>query len=317
MLTYRRATSLKAGLHALCGEVRAYGPGQVLVVDNDPDAGARTVVESFTSRGVQYVHEPRPGIAAARNRGLDEASGLLVFIDDDERPEPGWLMALVGTWLDTGAAGVAGFVRSEFSASLDPWIAAGRFFQRRQLPTGTDIDVAATNNLLLDLEQVHRLGLRFDDRFGLVGGSDHMFTASLTRAGARLVWCAEAVVVDQVPRDRQTRSWVLRRAFRMGNGTSLVRVALAEREGRVGAVRAGQCGQGLVRLAVGVPRVVLGTVGRSEDWQANGARNCARGAGLVFGAFGVVYAEYGRAGRKRSSLRRRLQEGGTVRVDRP
>ena len=37
---------------------------------------------------------------------------------------------------------------------------AGRFFNRRRLPTGTEVDVAATNNLLLDLIQLHELGLR-------------------------------------------------------------------------------------------------------------------------------------------------------------
>ena len=65
----------------------------VLVVDNDPAAGARDAVESFAPRSagvsVRYVHEPQPGISAARNRALAEAaSRLLVFIDDDERPSP-------------------------------------------------------------------------------------------------------------------------------------------------------------------------------------------------------------------------------------
>ena len=44
----------------------------VLVVDNDPEAGARETCTGYHP-AVRYVHEPRPGIAAARSRALREA----------------------------------------------------------------------------------------------------------------------------------------------------------------------------------------------------------------------------------------------------
>ena len=44
----------------------------VLVVDNDPDGGARETASQFGG-GIAYVHEPTPGIAAARNRALAES----------------------------------------------------------------------------------------------------------------------------------------------------------------------------------------------------------------------------------------------------
>ena len=91
---------------------------------------------------------------------------------------------------------------SRFAETPDPWIAAGRFFDRRRLPTGTDLEVAATNNLLLDLAVVRRLGLRFDAAFGLSGGSDTLFTRELVASGERMVWCDEAIVYDIVPTDR-------------------------------------------------------------------------------------------------------------------
>ena len=55
---------------------------------------------------MRYVHEPAPGISAGRNRALDEAgdADLLSFIDDDEVPRPGWLSALIDTWLPTRPA---------------------------------------------------------------------------------------------------------------------------------------------------------------------------------------------------------------------
>ena len=84
------------------------------------------------------------------------------------------------------------------------------------------MEVAATNNLLLDLGRIRALGLEFDERFGLSGGSDTLFTRPLVARGGRMVWCDEAMVVDNVPAGRLTRDWVLRRALRSGNSASRV-----------------------------------------------------------------------------------------------
>ena len=115
VLTYRRPDDLAAVLPLLAAEAAAATGSharavEVLVVDNDPDAGARAQVAGLGIPGVRYVHEPRSGIAAARNRALDEAGSadLLVFIDDDERPHDRWLEHLLATWQRTGAHGVAG-----------------------------------------------------------------------------------------------------------------------------------------------------------------------------------------------------------------
>ncbi len=63
---------------------------EVIVVDNRP-AGAAPVELA----GVRVVREPRPGISAARNRGLAEATGAIVaFTDDDVEVDRRWLRAL-------------------------------------------------------------------------------------------------------------------------------------------------------------------------------------------------------------------------------
>jgi succinoglycan biosynthesis protein ExoM len=287
VLTYRRPDDLAAALPLLLEQAATVDPpAAVLVVDNDPAGGARTTAERFP--GVRYAHEPTPGIAAGRNRALDEATGdLLVFIDDDERPSARWLASLVATWEATRPTGVVGPVTSEFAAEPDPWIVAGGFFDRRRPATGTEVQVAATNNLLLDLAAVRALGLRFDERFGLTGGSDTLFTRQLVRRGGRLVWCAEAGVVDVVPVERLTRRWVLRRAFRSGNGASVVELEVAADGRERLAVRARHVGQGLARIGGGVLKMAAGR-------RASGARNVARGAGLVSGSLGHVFTEYGR-----------------------
>lgn len=295
VLTYRRHDELRLLLPVLQAQCRAaVPPWDILVVDNDPEAGAREVV--VEKQGVTYVHEPRPGIASARNRALAEAEGapLLVFLDDDERPCDGWLASLLHTHATTGATGVVGPVLSEFVAPVGRWVVEGRVFDRRRLTTGDHVQVAATNNLLLDLVQVRALGLSFDERFGLTGGSDTLFTRQLVTRGGTIVWCNEALVVDLVPPNRATRTWVLRRARRSGNTWARTSLLMAPGPTSALVVRLRLVGAGAARVVGGGLRVVHGLLTRSLGRCAQGERAIARGWGMLTGAIGMAHIEYGR-----------------------
>lgn len=301
MLTYRRPAELERGLPLVFDHVRALRgvTGSVLIVDNDPEGSARATVEALAGESevvVRYVVEPTPGIAAARNRAIDEsaASDLLVFIDDDEHPTIAWLAPLVDTWRLTGASAVMGRVISEFDDELDPWIAAGEFFRRRSMPTGTEISVAAAGNLLIDRVQLHRLDVRFDERLGLGAGEDSLFSQQLVRRGGRIAWCEESVAVDRVPRERMSRRWVLDRARSHGNAETVVGLHLARTSAERARVRAAAAARGTVRVAGGSARYTYGLVTRSLRHQARGLRTAHRGIGIVTGAAGVAVKEYAR-----------------------
>lgn len=293
-LTYRRPADLAALLPQLEREARGVGDSvRLLIVDNDPDGGARQQVEAFD--GVRYLHAPTPGIAAARNAALD-ASGdadLLVFIDDDERPVEHWLALLLATWRTTRPAAVIGPVVSTFDEEPSAWVQAGRFFSRRRLPTGTEVQVAATNNLLLDLGVIRARRLRFDERFGLTGGSDTLFTRQLRAAGGRMVWCDEAVVTDVVPSSRVGRQWVMHRAYRSGNSDALTAIALAGGV-RGAALRLRFAARGSARVVAGAIPGRIGRLTGSLTMDARGARRRARGSGMLAGALGRAYVEYRR-----------------------
>jgi glycosyltransferase involved in cell wall biosynthesis len=301
--TYRRPDDLRAALPLLLDQARRTDDryiADVLVVDNDPEGSGAAVVTELAAPDLRYVAEPTPGIAAVRNRAIEEAAGsrLLAFIDDDERPMAGWLDALVATWEATAAAAVSGRILAEYAGELDPWIRAGGFFVRRSLPTGTEIDVAATGNLLLDLAQIRRFGVRFSSALGLGGGEDTLFSRTLTRAGGRLVWCDESVAVDRVPLSRMTRSWVLTRAWSHGNADVLTRLRLTDGPWARLALRLRGTARGLLRVAAGAARWVWGASVRSDRHQARGLRALCRGAGMVGAACGVVFQEYARSGRR-------------------
>ncbi len=298
VLTYRRPADLAELLPMLEQQAASLDPrtfaARVLVVDNDPEGCGRAQVPAGR---VGYVHEPRPGISSARNRALIECArdDVLVFIDDDERPGDGrWLASLLETRSATGAVAVVGPVVSAFDSDLTPWVRAGRFFERRRLPTGSRIDVAATNNLLLDLRWLRPTGLRFDERFGISGGSDTLFTRQLVHVGGRMVWCDEAVVVDRVPASRTTSRWVLQRAFRSGNGWARTSLVLASGSRQRWTTRASLAVRGGARAAGGAARALLGVVTRDAEHQARGVRTALRGAGMMSGAAGYVYSEYRR-----------------------
>jgi hypothetical protein len=201
---------------------------------------------------------------------------------------------MVATWQRTGAAAVVGPVVSSFEVEPEEYIVAGGFFIRRRMPTGTDIDVAATNNLLLDLAQLEAAGVRFEERFSASGGSDTFFTRKLHRRGGRMVWCDEAIVVDVVPATRSTRSWVLRRAFRTGNSWSRTSIALEPGPWSRLLRRLQLTWLGLVRVLGGGARLLLGEVTRSIGHRARGTRTLTRGVGMTTGAWGLTYFEYRR-----------------------
>jgi len=311
--TFRRPHDLRAGLPMLlqhAREVSADPSGRyvvdVLVVDNDPGRSAEALVAELGAPQLRYAAEPTPGIAAVRNRALDEAGSarLLAFIDDDERPEPGWLARLVETWETTGAAVVSGRILADYAGELDPWIRAGDFFVRRSMPTGTPIDVAAAGNLLLDLDQVRAVGVRFESPLGMGAGEDTVFSRTLVNAGARMVWCNESAAVDFVPLERMTRTWVLTRAWSHGNATVLVDLWLTRSRLARARVRARGLGRGVLRVGGGAARWALGLATRNLRHQARGLRAVLRGAGMIGGACGLVFEEYGRGGRRLRRHRR-------------
>lgn len=298
LATFRRPDCLARILPQLVRQVEAAAvTGHVLVVDNDPDGGAAGQVRGISSSTVRYVHEPRPGIAAARNRALAESSAadVVIFIDDDEEPSPGWLETLMRHWLDWRCAAVTGPVVATFDGGRpDPWVLASGVFDRRSRPTGESRPGAASNNLLLDVARLRDLDLRFDDRYGLTGGSDTRLTHELVARGGVIRWVDEAEVVDHIPAARATRSWVLRRTFRTSNDWS--RVALDLAEGRPARVRQRLelTARALVRVLRGMRHWMLGALSRDLSGRARGLVEIVESTGMALGAFGYVASEYHR-----------------------
>jgi len=288
--TFRRPELLGALVPAVLAQLDEVG-GELIVVDNDPDATGRDAALSTGDPRVHYVVESRPGIVAARDRALAEASefDLLAFIDDDEVPRDGWLAQLVATAASTGAAGVSGQVCSLPQGPVPEWVAASGVLAPRhpELRTGDVMARAASGSLLLDLRQVRPLGLTFDERFGRTGGEDSYFTGRLTQLGGRIVWCAEAIADELVPASRLTREYQLRLAAVRANSTVRVRVALAAGPLQRARLRGYWALIGLREWLAGFgPAGDLATRARRE-------LRAAAGRGVLRGVSGRSWSHYG------------------------
>jgi glycosyltransferase involved in cell wall biosynthesis len=298
VLTYRRPDELARILPLLVEQTTTITPAaSVLVVDNDTAASAREQVGAWRGHGVRYVHEPKPGIAAARNRAIAEVgdrADAVVFIDDDETPSSNWLRELVEQWRADGSAAVAGPVRRVFETEPDPWVIGSEVFVRRTYRTGEQLEWAATSNLLLDVSQIRSYGVEFDDRYGITGGSDSLYTKTLVKRGGVITWCDAAEVLDPVPAARATRRWVKLRTFRFGNGWTRMGIDLRSSFWGKLYVRADAHKLATYMVLRGSLFWLRGVFTSNPQHRGYGACRLTGALGVISGAYGYVYSEYRR-----------------------
>lgn len=266
----------------------------VIVVDNDPDAKTTQLDAGLTASfpwRLDLLREPRRGIPNARNRALSRAlpeADFVAFIDDDETAAADWLDKLLSTIRETGAGVVAGPVVPVLPRRTAPWLARSGLFERPRWPSGTELQVAATNNVLVRSEVFADLNRFFDPRLSATGGSDTELFERVRQAGWTIVWCDDAIVWEFVPPNRARVWWLLRRSFRGGGGEALRRRRKRELPGPLGYLPRGLWGiaRGLVKALASLPR---GRVAVVEQ-----LRRVAESAGFLVGTFGWYYREYRR-----------------------
>lgn len=294
-LTFRRPDGLAALLRGVASLVPVADASiELVIVDNDPEGSAEAVVEQHRADltcAVHYVVESRRGIAQGRNRAAEVALGhradLVAFIDDDEVPDPVWLVELLRVQDDTGADVVTGPVVPVFEDAPPKWVVAGGFFERPRFATGTRLTYARTSNVLIAASLLAEPTPPFDEAFGTTGGEDTHFFMRVRLAGAHIAWADEAIVSELVPSSRLSATWLTKRAYRRGNTLSLclrdLRDSWPARVKRVGAA--------CVQMLAGGGRTLVGVVG-GRRWAVAGIAQVAYGVGLITGLFGLRYDEY-------------------------
>jgi glycosyltransferase involved in cell wall biosynthesis len=290
--TYRRREGVRTLLASLDAVDLAPIPAEltIVIVDNYPDAPAFENGDEAARASrwpVIYLHEPRRGIVAARNRCLSavpETAEFVAFVDDDESVTPGWLQAMLGTFEETGATAVQGPMVPRYEAEPPAWLVELGVFRIGPFVQGERLHSAATGNSMIRAGFLREHRLRFDPRFNESGGEDEEFYTRLREAGGRIHAAAGADVYDIVPAQRMTLRWYLRRRFRMGN--TLGRIALMHGQGR-----ARRAVKGVLAIGYGVVvAAFLGFGSRSRAIDALG--QVARGLGMFAAFLRLGFSEY-------------------------
>jgi glycosyltransferase involved in cell wall biosynthesis len=160
---------------------------EVIVVDDGSVAGALDRARGAFP-AVRWIRQEPQGQAAARNRGMAEATGdLFVFTDDDCLPPPEWLGRHVERYADPRVGAAGGPLISGSRNFCDRFYAA-RYREEYERPILiTDVggwQRLVSGNFSLPRAVVERVGV-FDERFR--SGSDADQVRRIVRAGYEVV----------------------------------------------------------------------------------------------------------------------------------
>ncbi len=241
--TYRRPRSLTRVMDGVALQRDPGVPWEVIVVDNDPAASAASTIELIREKfpaPLTFVVEPRPGAGNARNRGMSLANGwITVFIDDDVVPEPEWLRELVTPILEGACQATGGRVTLDPDVPRPSWFDENRiggYLSRFDL--GPNVEPIRADGYVLTanaafLTRPLRATGGFDERLGPRGRNplvcdDNLITRRFLAIGARILYVPTALVVHELPLERLTPQYLVRRAYAQGRSDWLLLDVLDE-----------------------------------------------------------------------------------------
>lgn len=208
---WRNRSTIDGVLAALLPQLR--NGDEVVVVDSSGDGYAAELRSRWPS--VEVIISPgRLGTIAARRQGIAATTApLLVFLDADSVPEPGWLAALLGALGQADAVG--GSVRNGTPESVVGTASYLIEFLRwhPEAPKPPDSLVACT--LLIRRNAFASVG-------GFLGevwpGEDTLLTFPLMQAG-RAKFCPGATITHH---NRTSLRWLIRHGYGMGRSFASV-----------------------------------------------------------------------------------------------
>lgn len=180
-----------------------------VVVDNEPEANNEHIVASFqerTSFRISYVHQPKRGIAVARNAALNEAVKYqpqwICFFDDDQ-------------YADRFAIKKALLAAKKYQAdvvSMRLQMVAQKvcsYQEQKKTADGKKLKKCGAGGVLFSSHLVtdNGLKLRFNEGFGLAPGEDSEFFFAAFCKGANIVSSQEALIYEVLLAERMTFSY--------------------------------------------------------------------------------------------------------------
>ena len=282
--TQRRLESLTLAALSALSQIGVDDAMELVVVDNDASPSARELVYNLACGApfpVVYVHEPRSGVANARNAALEHARGrLIAFLDDDEEAPPRWLAKLIEIQRRFDADVVFGPVRGRAPDGVVKHRSyLERFFSRVGPAEAGLIEQAyGCGDSLVRRAALPDPNHPFSPERNRTGGEDDLLFAEMKAAGARFAWAPDAYVWEDPAPERLSLRYAIARAFAYGQGPTR-QSASANPPDRLGVARWMLIGVGQA-IVFGLLAAVKGLI-RAPDW-AFAFDRAARGLGKVF-----------------------------------
>lgn len=195
---------------------------EIDIVENHTEKNLSKLIQKLAPNlpfKINHHWEPRLGIPIARNHGLRVAreSGAthIIFIDDDERVDSSWLYELWNFYLKQREESIIlGTVISAFESPENAHL--HHMMQRPIRQTGDALETCATNNVIVHIKTLDQHQLKFDERRPFAGGTDSQLFRKAHRLKIPMLYCAEAIVYEDIPKERVNMRWISKRNFRVG-----------------------------------------------------------------------------------------------------
>jgi len=218
--TFRRPDSFLRAARSVMAQI-GVDSIEIIAIDNSPEGSALPAFHQLAEESrfpVRWAHEPKPGVAHARNAALKLASGkFIAWLDDDEEASPRWLASLLAVRKETGAQSVFGPVRARAPADT----ANADFYENLYARSGAPYNSVTRQSYGIGNSLQPRAMFEeapFDTRANERGGEDDALFASWREAGATFAWAHEAWVIEHLGADRTRLAHGLKRAFAYGQG---------------------------------------------------------------------------------------------------
>ena len=231
--THNRSERLIAALESVIRQDLPAADWECVVVSNNSTDDTVARFGDFAARypglNLRLVTEDGPGVSYARNRGIAETSApLLVFIDDDERINPGFLRAYADFFDAHPDAVVAGGrIIAEYPTGRPDWLS-----KYTEMPIANPMDfgdavrpfpagrVPGGGNMAFRRSAALRYG-GFDPSLGrvgrmLIGGEENDFFERLMRGGETCWYVPGAVMWHIIPPEKLTESYFRRLCYNVG-----------------------------------------------------------------------------------------------------
>ena len=233
---------------------------ECLIIDNNSPDDTRDAVEVFARNApiaVRYVIEPQLGSSYARNRAIAEARGEYVFfIDDDAIADPDWAIELLAEMERRHLDAACGLVLPNWERPPPRWLGPSLYVR---LAVHDEATIAAASPPQRDhihnyfsanvgfRRETFRLFGNFREDLGVVGdnpisGEDTELFARIATCGGAIGFASRARVHHVIGRERMTRRYLRRKAYRIRLWQRDRRRSHAQSSGQARAQRSADAG---------------------------------------------------------------------------